>query len=374
MPPPKSREVELTIESQSFLFRRLAANGIARPVVSVASCPFHSNRDDNESNVIFQSRTDRVTVFCQSLATVWLMVVLTLAGSGCSQSKTDTVEQDDQSDTADTSFARHIDLEGQSNFRDVGGYQTSDGHTVKVGQVFRSGELHRLSDEDVKRLEGLEIKTVVNFLTEPEIASRGEDRLPDGVKLTLLPMKTGNLEDLAEVVTIARKTGDFSKVPPDLNPGIHRILMDQGREYYAKLLRQIADPANRPLVFHCSHGVHRTGTATAILLSALGVPWETIREDYLLSNELRKEDMDRRIEELKKLDSLNRGIPLDEVDTTNIEAFYVLQGEYIDAALNAAVDEYGSMDAFIRDGLGLSDEEIAKLRDELLEEAGSDEQ
>ena len=48
---------------------------------------------------------------------------------------------------------RHgVRLEGQPNFRDLGGYKTSDGRTVKSGLIFRSGELPRLRDEDVSKL------------------------------------------------------------------------------------------------------------------------------------------------------------------------------------------------------------------------------
>ncbi len=262
---------------------------------------------------------------------------------------------------------RHVALDGQPNFRDLGGYQTADGRTVKWGEVFRSGELPRLSDDDVARLDELEIQTVVSFLTKKEIEARGPDRLPDGTLEVALPMEAGNLGDLTAVVNEARRTGDFSEVPADINPDIHRRLVVEAREYYAALLREVADPANRPLVFHCSHGIHRTGTATAILLSALGIPWETIREDYLLSNTYRQEEIDHRLAQLRDQYAENNGIPPEEVDTTNMDAFYILQGAYIDAALDQAVEDYGSMEAYIRDGLGLTDEEVERLTEELLE-------
>jgi protein-tyrosine phosphatase len=272
---------------------------------------------------------------------------------------------------ADASFQlprRHIELDGQSNFRDLGGYKTADGRTVKWGQVYRSGELPRLSDADVQQLDRMEIQTVVSFLTEAEIADRGPDRLPWDTREVALPMEAGNLGDLTEVVSEARRSGDFSQVPPEINPDIHRRLMVEGREYYAALLREIAHSTNQPLVFHCSHGIHRTGTASAILLSALGVPWETVREDYLLSNSCRQEEIGVRLKQLKRLAAENQGISEDQVDTANMEAFYILDGSYVDAALDQAVKDYGSMDAYIREGLGLSDDEIEQLRSELLED------
>lgn len=264
---------------------------------------------------------------------------------------------------------RHVSLDGQSNFRDIGGYETADGRSVKWGQVYRSGELHKLSDSDVAKLDALGVKAVASFLTEREIEARGHDRLPEGVREIPLPMEAGNMGDLAAVVIEARSTGDFSNVPVEFNPEIHRLLITEAREYYARLLRELADPANRPMVYHCSHGVHRTGTATAILLSALGVPWETVREDYLLSNKYRKKEVDRRVKELQLLAADTLLVEPEQVDMTNIKAFYILQPEYIDASLDEAIKQYGSMENYIRKGLGITDTELANLREQLLEPA-----
>jgi len=263
---------------------------------------------------------------------------------------------------------RHIELDGQTNFRDIGGYKTVDGKTVKWGQLYRSGELPRLTEADIMKLDSLEIKTVVSFLTKPEIDAKGEDRLPEGVKEISISIDTKDgTGGLAKEILIARQTGDFSNVPVEINPEIHRFLINIANKEYAQLLSEILDSSNRPMVFHCSHGIHRTGTATALLLTILGVPWETIREDYLLSNTYRKEEIDYRLEQLRELAAKNQGITPDEVDMTNTNAFYILEGEYIDAALDEAIKKYGSIENYIKEGLGITNEEIQKLKDELLE-------
>jgi protein-tyrosine phosphatase len=280
-----------------------------------------------------------------------------------------TCENKSEQKIADsTDLQRQIELEGQPNFRDLGGYKTTDGRTVKWGQIYRSGELPRLTDQDVKKLDSLELNTVINFLTPKELETHGQDRLPDGVNSLSLPMNSKQfLGDLAAEILVARQTGNFMTISPDLNPQIHRLLIEHAREEYAEVLRSALNMDRRPLVFHCSHGIHRTGTAAALLLSALGVPWDTIREDYLLSNKYRKDEISRRLKELKELARSNPEITDHEQNDKNIEAFYVLQGSYVDAALDEAVKQYGSMENYIRDGLGISDEVIAMLKDQLLE-------
>jgi hypothetical protein len=141
---------------------------------------------------------------------------------------------------------RHVALDGQPNFRDLGGYETTDGRTVKWGEVYRSGELPRLSDKDVAKLEELEIHSVVSFLTEKEIEARGPDRLPDGTLEVALPMEAGNLGDLLAVVVEARNTGDFSEVPARLLRDI--AAGDRGSHQPAARLSLFAwDPPHR----HC---------------------------------------------------------------------------------------------------------------------------
>lgn len=262
---------------------------------------------------------------------------------------------------------RIIGLEGQPNFRDIGGYETSDGRKIKPGLIYRSGELPRLTDADVEKLRALGVKTVVNFLTPDEIAYRGKDRLPEGVREIIIPI-TGEIADVPDAaaqLVEARKTGDFRKFPPEFNPQVHKDLVSGvADKQYRKLFEILADKSNYPLVYHCSHGVHRTGTATALLLTALNVPWETVRDDYLLSNVARQSEVTPRIAQLEGL--ATKVLMSDDDRKANseaIRAFYVLQPEYIDASRGAAVEKYGSLDKYLQEGLGLDDQKTGRLRD-----------
>jgi protein-tyrosine phosphatase len=303
-----------------------------------------------------------------SQAKNWLLATVLVSASACGggQKSVDAPSTEPTSVPA-SAHVEEIRLEGQPNFRDLGGYETADGRRIKVGEVYRSGELSHLNDDDVAKLEQLGIRTVVNFLLPEEIEKNGPDRLPSSAQEVSRPIYGERAGTLTMAVTAAIQSAEFEKVPPEMNPEFHRLLADEGREQYAALLREVADPANRPLVYHCSYGVHRTGTATAILLSVLGVPWETIRDEYLLTNEYRAEEVEATLSKIRLAAANRQGVAPEEVDMSNVEAFYILEGSYIDGTLKQAVADYGSMQAYIRDGLGITDQEIERLREELLQ-------
>lgn len=262
---------------------------------------------------------------------------------------------------------RVIKLDGQANLRDIGGYKTKDGTTLKMGKIYRSGELQKLTDSDVEKLKELKVNRVVNFLMKEEIDKRGKDRLPEGTEEIFVPIDSDVAADLTKKVVLARETGDFSKIPAELNPEVHRLLTDAGAKSYAVLIREIIKDKEGALVYHCSHGIHRTGTATAIILSLVGVPWDSVRQDYLLSNETRKEEVKKRIEQLGKMTAKTQGIAFDKVDMTNINAFYILEGEYIDATKDEIINKYGSFDNYAVKQLKISKEEIEALKKALID-------
>lgn len=259
---------------------------------------------------------------------------------------------------------RRVELTGQDNFRDLGGYEAADGRRVRWRHLYRSGELTELSDGDVEKLAELGIRTVVDLRGEAEAAKKGPDRLPPGASLRPIAIEPG---DLSAILGPAFATGDFSVVPEDLLHEINRAYIRDWRSKLAALLHVVADPANRPVVFHCTHGKDRAGINAAILLSALGVPWETVMEDYLLSNVQRREQADAGLHTMRESAARQRGISPDEVDMANIRGLFFVHASYLGAAHDEITTRYGSVEAFLRDGIGWSDADLRRLRDDLLE-------
>ena len=113
------------------------------------------------------------------------------------------------------------------------------------------------------------------------------------------------------------------------------------------------------MLFHCTAGKDRTGMAAALLLLALGVPVETARADFLLSNSLLQAQIDQQIEHIRSAGAVTNEALLREVLGVSAASF--------DDALAAIHREYGSFDRYLREGLGLGESDIAALRDRFLE-------
>jgi protein-tyrosine phosphatase len=257
--------------------------------------------------------------------------------------------------------ARQVPLSRQANFRDLGGYEAADGRSVKWGLVFRSGELSQLDDDDVATLGRLGIKTVVDLRSREEIAARGESRLPAGASLRPMPIASSDM--FAKIIPMML-AGNFSEVPPDLLERVNRMLAADFASEFAELLRMLSEPSRRPVVFHCTQGKDRTGFGAAVVLSALGVPWETVVEDYLLSNHYRKA-------ENEKLLGMLRGFAADpeseQIAVERVQGLLYVNDTSLQAARDEIVDRHGSFEGYITEALGFSRDSLERLRDDLLE-------
>jgi protein-tyrosine phosphatase len=262
------------------------------------------------------------------------------------------------------SMNRHVPLRGQPNFRDLGGYAASDGRTVKWGLVYRSGELSQLSNDDVRKLGGLGIKAVVDLRSPEEVSARGAGRLPPEAKAHPMPIASSDM--FAKLIPMFLK-GDFSQVPPNMLDTVNRMLVRDFTQEYARLLRVVSNSANRPLVFHCTQGKDRAGFGAAMVLSALGVPWETVVEDYLLSNHFRKEENDKMLGMIRTFAASQAGPEGEEIAFSRVEGLLYVKEQSLQAAHAEIIERHGSIAAFLSEGLGCSEDGLRRLRDDLLE-------
>lgn len=258
---------------------------------------------------------------------------------------------------AKLNHSRHIQFSGTKNFRDLGGYPTIDGRTVRWGVLYRSDSLHKLTRKDLQKLASLEIARVFDFRSENEVAHE-PDRLPDGVKLMLLPMLDASTKVWHE------QRNDMVKNMKTLNPAeflctTNSELATKFTPEYTLFYHELLESKGSPVLFHCAAGKDRTGFAAATLLRILGVPCNIILQDYLLTN--------RYLLDAFKWSLLIGAFLKGKKFADGIRGFMIADEIYLKAAFDALEVEYGSFENYVHNGLGLTDQDIECLKKYYLE-------
>jgi protein-tyrosine phosphatase len=169
---------------------------------------------------------------------------------------------------------RHVRLDGCCNFRDLGGYGTVDGFTIRTGQLFRADGPRGVTCADTVTLNGLGLATIIDLRTGTEADEHGRyASFVSGAVEYHLPM-TDSLPDSDELAGWS---------DPKVVAAHYRELLIDGHEAICEVLAILTDPAAYPLLVHCSAGKDRTGVLSAIILGMLGVPDDSIIADYALS-------------------------------------------------------------------------------------------
>lgn len=242
--------------------------------------------------------------------------------------------------------ARHFNLAGASNFRDLGGYPGRDGRAVRWRRIFRSNHLGHLTDADIEVLRGLGLKSAFDFRGTEERAAAicGLEEIAVH-SLPVEPTVVASLRARRDAGT-SLSSADAMEVMRDSYRNYVRQNTPRYRALFGHLL---ADSA--PLVIHCTAGKDRTGFACALILHSLGVAEDTIAEDYLLTNRFYRRDP-----------SHSPDLPA-EVSL----ALASVEASFLAAAFEAIRADYGDLEGYFRDGLGLGPEQHQTLQTRYLE-------
>ena len=179
-------------------------------------------------------------------------------------------------------FQRVLTVPGVSNFRDAGGYATAEGGRVAERRLFRAAHVGRVDDEGGAHFRRLGIATIVDLRgAEERTADLPAFAEAHGIRVVSTPIEPGSLPALR------RLAADSATTPQ----AVRNVMMANYRRYaleetavVGRALAAIADAVDRPVVVHCTAGKDRTGFVVAVILSVLGVPRETVLDDYLISN------------------------------------------------------------------------------------------
>lgn len=235
---------------------------------------------------------------------------------------------------------RRIELDGCVNFRDLGGYPTSEGHSIRWRTLFRSDALHALTPSDVRQLTEIGLSDIVDLRSSYELDAEGRGPLErEAIAFHHTPLFDGDPQ------------AGHRAAPANLTLGDRYLgLMLIGQKKIANVVRILA-LARGGAVYHCAAGKDRTGVISAVLLGALGVPDELIIADYALSGE-RIDAIIARVMSMKGYEDALRHMPEDTLHA---------RPETMERVLAEIGARFGSMEGYLRDA-GVDDSLLERLR------------
>lgn len=256
--------------------------------------------------------------------------------------------------------SRVLKLDAVHNFRDYGGYVAADGARVRRGLLWRSAQHGDASDADLEAIHRLGIVTVVDLRGPSEREAKPCRRHPGfSAEVLYHPDETAGLALHTEAADGILSAAEARDAMMRLYQGIafRPNLVPMLRAYF-----DVLEKADGPSLVHCVAGKDRTGFAVAMAQHALGVPRDTIIEDYLLTQSAG--NIEARI--------AAGGIQIRErhgnIDDQTIRTLMGVEADYLNAALASVETQYGDIDAYLAAALGLSSARRTALRAHYLED------
>ena len=268
-----------------------------------------------------------------------------------------------------------LPVKGIVNARDLGGYEVEGGKQVKTGKLIRSAHLADATDADIACLESLPVTLVVDFRTEVDLKGKANRDVP-GAKYVNLPVDaSGNAAASASEEEIKKVTGrkkfEVKKVimfaafnerakviAREMYPTL--LFSPECQQQYARFFRLVLETEQGAILYHCTQGKDRTGIASALLLAALGASRETIVADFDATNKVYEKDVRKYSRRVKFLGGK-------EEEVAVVKSFLGANTENFVKALEAVDRQYGSIEAYLKGPMGLTDEDIRILRERYLD-------
>ena len=257
-----------------------------------------------------------------------------------------------------------LPVRGIVNARDLGGYTLNDGRRVREGQLLRSALLADATNADIAYLQGLGTVKVIDFRMDEEKEGKADREVPGAVYIALPIDASGSVAatatekekkkfggrkkfDVKKIIVMAAFNKKAQQVARDLYPTL--LLHPDCQKQFAVFMRELVDTPEGTVLFHCTQ-------ASALILAALGADRETIIQDFDATNKVYEKDVKMYTRRVKFW-----GGKEDEIGV--VKAFLGANTDNFIKALETVDAQYGSLEAYLKGPIGLTESDIAVLRE-----------
>ena len=257
---------------------------------------------------------------------------------------------------------QRIKLKKLSNTRDIGGFSAADGKKIAPCKLIRSGELNGAAPEDIAVLkEQYRLEIIIDLRMDAE-REQSPDPVIDGVTTLVLPVLDGSFFGIARdensVSAWLRLFEDPNIDPREIFKTMYRKLLfsDYVKPLYRELFSVLLEPREGAVLWHCSAGKDRAGLVSLLVMTALGVPRELIIRDYMMTETFTAKD-------LRKAHAKIRVFIRDKRKKNCLNVLLSVDESYLTQLFDIMDAEYGGGEGYLRSFVGISQEEILRLRE-----------
>lgn len=258
-------------------------------------------------------------------------------------------------------YSKRISLKNTLNTRSLSNLVNKNGKSIKKHLLIRSDALHSIDSEDCKVLqETYQLKRIIDLRCENEALARPDQELL-GVSYILNPIlpnerlgvtrKKDDKHDFKDFIEEVHRQGEKNDLEYMCNIYREIITSDFSNQAYANFLNVLLEDVGGATLWHCSAGKDRAGFATILVLYILEFDVDTILEDFLATNIFYQ----GRVEELVNY--------YGEAYRNTLSNVFGVHKRYIEVLFSEMEQRYGSIDAYIENGLGFTKEKSKKLRE-----------
>lgn len=263
---------------------------------------------------------------------------------------------------------RVINIQGVHNIRDLGGLVGLDGRKIVKDRLIRSSRLIQMQEDGFEYFGKINLTMIMDLRTSMEADVRPDPEVAGAKNIRIRVLSEDPKEMGAAYGMVARSKNEADSLIQLVIDGFDMgdVYLDfvnmpcacEGMSTALKLIA--AQPANEAILWHCNGGKDRTGTLTAFLLTILGVSWDDILDDFEMTNQFFKDQIDY-------LQNLARSKTDDQRVIDTMQDIAGVSRKNMEKALNSIISQYGSIMKYIKVVLKVTDEEIQQIRDKYLE-------
>jgi len=268
-----------------------------------------------------------------------------------------------------------IPVKGIVNARDLGGYIMQDGRKLRDGLLIRAAHLADATDADLEYLASLPVAKVIDFRKDEEKKGKDDRMVPRAEYICHVIDASGNLVkqatenekrlftghkqfDIKKFMIMAAFNSMAQRIAQQMYPNL--VNDPECQKQFARFFRLILETENGAILYHCTQGKDRTGFASALILAALGADRDTIVADFDATNRVYEKDVRRCCRNVRLMGGK-------EVEIATVKSFLGANTDNFIKALDSINKDYGSIEAYLKGPIGLTDQDIITLRERYLE-------